>query len=144
MCITSILLNSLTIVQAATQVNSSYKLINNGVKNTADLTCIIYMHTYKWFMWTVLYTYYACRVMAVEQYCYVLCYILSQIAYAAALTSLADRSRFKNFFRTTPGFDKYAPGLLGLFNEMGWQKIAFLTQNENVFVEVIYYLLFVH
>ena len=77
----------------------------------------------------------ACYIIAVPRYCY-FTLLLSQIAYAAALSSLADRSRFKSFFRTTPDFDKYAPGLLGLFNEMGWERVTFITQNENVFVEV--------
>jgi len=59
-----------------------------------------------------------------------------QISFAAALSSLSDRSRFKGYFRTTPTFNNYAPALVALLNNFKWKRIAFITEVQTLFVKV--------
>jgi len=59
-----------------------------------------------------------------------------QISYAAALSSLSDRSRFKSYFRTTPTFNNYAPAIVSLLNKFNWKRVAIITQAENLFIKV--------
>ena len=60
----------------------------------------------------------------------------AQISFASALSSLSDRSRFKSYFRTTSSFNTYAPAILALLNRFNWKRVAFITQNENLFLTV--------
>ena len=59
-----------------------------------------------------------------------------QISFASAVSTLSDRTRFKNFFRTYPNFENFVPALLSVLNHYGWNRIVFLTQNVNVFNKV--------
>ena len=61
-----------------------------------------------------------------------------QISFAAALSSLSDRTRFKSYFRTTPSFNEYAPAILGLLNKFNWKRVAFITENQNLFHKVCF------
>ena len=62
---------------------------------------------------------------------------LLQISFASAVSTLSDRTRFKNFFRTYPNFGNFVPALLSVLNHYNWSRIVFLTQDENVFNKVI-------
>ena len=59
-----------------------------------------------------------------------------QISFASALSSLTDRNRFKNYFRTTPSFKNYAPVLVALLNKFNWKRVAFLTESQASFFKV--------
>ena len=59
-----------------------------------------------------------------------------QIASSSGSSTLSDRSRFRNFFRTNPTFENFAPGLLSTFQYYGWRSVQFLTQKENLFTDV--------
>lgn len=58
------------------------------------------------------------------------------MSFAAASAALSDRNRFKNYFRTTPSFNNYAPAILALLNAFEWKRIAFITQSETLFLNV--------
>ena len=62
---------------------------------------------------------------------------LLQISFASAVSTLSDRTRFKNFFRTYPNFGNFVPALLSVLNHYNWSRIVFLTQDENLFNKVI-------
>ena len=62
---------------------------------------------------------------------------LLQISFASAVSTLSDRTRFKNFFRTYPNFGNFVPALLSVLNHYDWSRIVFLTQDENLFNKVI-------
>jgi len=59
-----------------------------------------------------------------------------QISFASAASTLSDRTRFRNYFRTYPNFENNVPALLSVLNHFGWNRIVFLTQNENLFTKV--------
>ena len=60
-----------------------------------------------------------------------------QISFASAVSTLSDRTRFRNFFRTYPNsIENLVPALLSVLNRYDWNRIAFLTQNENIFNKV--------
>ena len=61
-----------------------------------------------------------------------------QISFASAVSTLSDRTRFKNFFRTLSKFDTNAPAILSILNHYGWNQIVFLTQDVNLFNKVLY------
>ena len=73
----------------------------------------------------------ACHI--VSEICVIFC---QQISFAAALSSLSDRNRFKYYYRTTPTFSNYAPALVALLNNFKWKRIAFITQTQTLFVKV--------
>lgn len=62
--------------------------------------------------------------------------ITSQISYASGLSTLSDRTRFKYYFRTLPNTFYFAPAILGVLNNFNWRRIAFITQNQNLFLQV--------
>ena len=62
---------------------------------------------------------------------------LLQISFASAVSTLSDRTRFKNFFRTYPNFGNFVPALLSVLNHYEWSRIVFFTQDENLFNKVI-------
>ena len=59
-----------------------------------------------------------------------------QISFASPLSTLSDRTRFKNHFRTDPTYGNFAPAILALLNHYNWKRIVFLTQDVNVFNKV--------
>ena len=60
-----------------------------------------------------------------------------QISFASSVSSLSDRTRFRNFFRTYPSsVENFVPTLLSVLNHYDWNRIMFLTQNENIFNKV--------
>ena len=63
---------------------------------------------------------------------------ISQISYSSALAALSDRSRFRNYFRTFPSFEDLAPAIASLMRHFNWSRIAFITQEENLFTKVYY------
>ena len=56
-----------------------------------------------------------------------------QISFITALSSLSDRSRFKSYFRTTPSSKEFASSIVALLNNFNWTRLAFLTENQNLF-----------
>ena len=60
-----------------------------------------------------------------------------QISFASAVSTLSNRTRFRNYFRTYPNFENFVPVLLSVLNHYSWNRIVFLTQDENVFSKVI-------
>ncbi len=59
-----------------------------------------------------------------------------QISYASSLSELSNRDSFPNFFRTYPSDTIFTPAIVSLIQEYGWKRIAFITQDENLFTEV--------
>ncbi len=59
-----------------------------------------------------------------------------QLSIASAVSSLGDRTRFKNSFRMYPTFKNFAPAVLLILNHYGWKRAAFLSENQNLFKEV--------
>ncbi len=59
-----------------------------------------------------------------------------QLSIASAVSSLGDRTRFKNIFRTYPTFKNFAPAVLSIMNHYGWRRAAFLSENLNLFNKV--------
>ncbi|XP_064390850.1 gamma-aminobutyric acid type B receptor subunit 2-like isoform X2 [Halichondria panicea] len=62
---------------------------------------------------------------------------ISQVSYASSSIELSDRSRFLNFFHTYPSDADFAPAVVSLIQEYGWRRIAFITQDESLFTEVL-------
>ena len=62
---------------------------------------------------------------------------LLQISFASAVSTLSDRTRFRNFFRTYPNFGNFVPALASVLKHYNWSRIVFLTQDENLFNQVI-------
>ena len=62
---------------------------------------------------------------------------LLQISFASAVSALSDRTRFRNFFRTYPNFENFVPALVSVLKHYNWSRIVFLTQDENLFNQVI-------
>ena len=62
---------------------------------------------------------------------------LLQISFASAVSALSDRTRFRNFFRTYPNFENFVPALVSVLKHYNWSRIVFLTEDENVFNQVI-------
>ncbi|XP_064390853.1 gamma-aminobutyric acid type B receptor subunit 2-like [Halichondria panicea] len=62
---------------------------------------------------------------------------ISQISYASSLSELSNRDSFPNFFRTYPSDTIFTPAIVSLIQEYGWKRIAFITQDENLFTETL-------
>ena len=59
-----------------------------------------------------------------------------QVAYSSSAIILSDRQRFVNFFRTYPSDENLAPALLSFLQFYGWNRIMFITQEQNLFTGV--------
>ena len=62
--------------------------------------------------------------------------MILQISFATGLSSLSDRSRFKSYFRTTPSLKEHVFSIVTLLDYFNWTRLAFLTENQNLFKTV--------
>jgi len=60
----------------------------------------------------------------------------TQISYASATSSLNDRTRFPNFWRTYPSEDNVVGPILAIVRHYGWEQLKIITQDETLFTPV--------
>jgi len=58
---------------------------------------------------------------------------LTHISYASATSSLNDRTRFPNFWRTYPSEDNVVGPILAVVRHYGWEQLKIITQDETLF-----------
>ena len=63
-----------------------------------------------------------------------------QFSCISSSPELSDREKFRYYFQMSATEANLAIGFYGVIKHFGWQKVAFLEQNENVFTEVSYLL----
>ena len=59
-----------------------------------------------------------------------------QLSYASATSSLNDRTRFPNFWRTYPSNDNLAQSIVAVVMHYGWMQLKIITQDESLFTSV--------
>ena len=71
-------------------------------------------------------------------------HIQIQLSYASASSSLSDRTRFPNFWRTYPSNDNLAQSIVAVVMHYGWMQLKIITQDESLFTSVSLCLLSVY
>ena len=59
-----------------------------------------------------------------------------QLSYASATSSLNDRTRFPNFWRTYSSNDNLAQSMVAVAMHYGWMQLKIITQDELLFMSV--------
>jgi len=59
-----------------------------------------------------------------------------QMSYASATSSLNERVRFPNFWRTYPSEDSIVLPILAILMQYGWNQLKIITQDETLFTLV--------
>jgi len=58
------------------------------------------------------------------------------MSYASATSSLNERVRFPNFWRTYPSEDNIVLPILAILMQYGWNQLKIITQDETLFTLV--------
>ena len=59
-----------------------------------------------------------------------------QISYASSVIELSNRQKYRNFFRTYPSDANFIPSIRSLMQHFGWERLAVITEEENLFLDV--------
>ena len=72
-------------------------------------------------------------------WCKYACTLSFQISYASSVIELSNRQRFPNFFRTYPSDANFIPSIRSLMKHFGWERLAVITEEETLFLDVWYF-----